>query len=184
MEFEFVAGDVALDFAATVAERGTTHLERLTSPRDLADWLVKAGLLDSRPRATGADLAAARDLREGVYPLLVALTAGAPLPPSAVRTINRYAAVPPPAVRLLTDGRRATTGDVTAALSAIARATIDLASSERRELIRWCSGERCTRAFLDRSRARARQWCAMAGCGDRAKAAAYRQRRGAVAESG
>jgi predicted RNA-binding Zn ribbon-like protein len=66
---------------------------------------------------------------------------------------------------------------VASALSEIARAGIVLAEPPRRALIRWCDDATCTRVFLDRSRGGRRRWCGMAGCGDRAKAAAYRLRR-------
>ncbi len=40
-----------------------------------------------------------------------------------------------------------------------------------------CEGPTCTLLFVDRTRGRARRWCSMAICGNRAKQAAHRNRR-------
>ena len=42
--------------------------------------------------------------------------------------------------------------------------------------IKACEGHRCTLVFADRTRRRARRWCSMAICGNRAKQAAHRKR--------
>ena len=42
--------------------------------------------------------------------------------------------------------------------------------------IRACEGHRCTLIFADHTRRRARRWCSMAMCGNRAKQAAHRHR--------
>jgi predicted RNA-binding Zn ribbon-like protein len=42
--------------------------------------------------------------------------------------------------------------------------------------VRACEGPACTLLFVDHTRGRARRWCSMAICGNRAKQAAHRQR--------
>jgi Conserved protein containing a Zn-ribbon-like motif, possibly RNA-binding len=42
--------------------------------------------------------------------------------------------------------------------------------------VKACEGHRCTLLFADRTRRRARRWCSMAVCGNRAKQAAHRNR--------
>jgi predicted RNA-binding Zn ribbon-like protein len=42
--------------------------------------------------------------------------------------------------------------------------------------IKACEGERCTLIFADHTKRRARRWCSMAMCGNRAKQAAHRHR--------
>jgi predicted RNA-binding Zn ribbon-like protein len=69
------------------------------------------------------------------------------------------------------------TGDIDAVFAVLARDCLDLHDSADRHALRWCADEHCTRAFIDRSRGLRRRWCGMRGCGDRAKAAAYRRRR-------
>ncbi len=179
MEFEFVAGDASLDFVATMSEWTTTRLERLTSPEDLAEWLVGAGIVDAAPAATQDDLLAARELRRYLYDFLVRITEGRPPSRAGREVINTYAAAPPPLVAMTSRGLPTTAGTVDAALSQLARQAIRLGAEDRRRFISWCDDATCTRAFIDRSRGGRRRWCGMSGCGDRAKAAAYRQRRSA-----
>ncbi len=45
------------------------------------------------------------------------------------------------------------------------------------EYVKACEGSSCTLLFVDRTRGRARRWCSMAICGNRAKQAAHRHRR-------
>jgi predicted RNA-binding Zn ribbon-like protein len=42
--------------------------------------------------------------------------------------------------------------------------------------VKACEGHSCTLVFADRTRRRARRWCSMAICGNRAKQAAHRKR--------
>jgi predicted RNA-binding Zn ribbon-like protein len=177
VRFEFVGGNVALDFVGTVAEWTTTRLDRLPAPADLAEWLVAAGVLDERPPVTDDDLTAARDLRGALYELVVALEAGRPVLERAAEVVNCYAAGEPVRLRLNAAGRPARDGSAAAALATLARSGIELADPATAVLLHWCANPTCTRVFLDRSRGRRRRWCEMSGCGDRAKAAAYRRRR-------
>ena len=45
------------------------------------------------------------------------------------------------------------------------------------EHVKACEGSTCTLLFVDRTRGRARRWCSMAICGNRAKQVAHRNRR-------
>jgi predicted RNA-binding Zn ribbon-like protein len=45
------------------------------------------------------------------------------------------------------------------------------------EYVKACEGSTCTLLFVDRTHGRARRWCSMAICGNRAKQAALRNRR-------
>jgi predicted RNA-binding Zn ribbon-like protein len=182
-----LADHPALDFVGTVAERTTTHDDRLTTPAALGEWLAVAGVLDEQPNATADDLAAAVRLREALYSLLRAATedgpeenteeaAGAPFPRDALAVVNEAAAGPACTLRLSADGHVERMGTVPAALAHIARTGIELIGGPDRARLRWCADATCTHPFLDRSRGRRRRWCGMAGCGDRAKARAYRAR--------
>jgi predicted RNA-binding Zn ribbon-like protein len=174
--FEFIADRPALDFVATLAERGTTNLEALRRPADLADWLRESGLVDDPGRLTERDLARAKEAREAMFALLAALINGEPPPPDARRHVNAAATSTGPRPTLDGKGRVLRSGGLDAALSALASDVLDLHDSPDRQLLHWCADQRCTRPFVDRSRGGRRRWCGMKGCGDRAKAAAYRQR--------
>jgi predicted RNA-binding Zn ribbon-like protein len=166
-----------LEFVGTVAERHSTGEEKLSSPDDLANWCLATGLLTKPPAVSPAQLASATTLREAMFRLLAAVRHDAALPELDLLLLNHSAAVPPPVVSLSGAARTiARTGSVESALSLLARECLELLGGPDLELLSWCADEKCTRAFIDRSHGHRRRWCGMKGCGDRAKAAAYRRR--------
>jgi predicted RNA-binding Zn ribbon-like protein len=175
--FELIAGRISLDFVATVSERGTTDLDHLSTPADLVDWIVLAELTDRRLTATGADLKEARRLRESLFAVVTSWTQQTSPRERHRKIVNASAAMAPPTLALTKDGQVTRDGNVSSVLALLARDALDLADSPDRELVRWCADPNCTRPFVDRSRGHRRRWCGMRGCGDRAKAAAYRRRR-------
>lgn len=58
----------------------------------------------------------------------------------------------------------------------IAEALARLVSEEDFTFVKACEGPACTLLFVDHTRGRARRWCSMALCGNRAKQAAHRHR--------
>ena len=182
MSFLFASGNLALDFVGTLNERRTTRVENLHDASDVASWLVRAGVLDEAPPTDRHTLAEAIAVREALFSVAERLIdhPGGALPQPDLDIVNRIAAEPPPAVRLRADGSVGRSGSWRAGLSAVARDGLVLAGVEDGQL-KWCADEKCTHPFLDRSRGHRRRWCEMAGCGDRAKAAAYRARRRASA---
>jgi predicted RNA-binding Zn ribbon-like protein len=176
VSFEFVAGRLALDFVATLSERGTTALERLATPQDLSDWIELAHVLDRRLSITDAELDAARKLREALFAVLTTWTQGGSPAERHRRIVNAAAAASPPAPALARDGRVSRDGNIESVFALLARDALGLADSPDLDLVRWCADPSCSRPFVDRSRGHRRRWCGMRGCGDRAKAAAYRRR--------
>jgi predicted RNA-binding Zn ribbon-like protein len=63
-----------------------------------------------------------------------------------------------------------------ALLFPIAQAMAQLVCEEDFRHVKACEGHRCTLLFVDRTRRRARRWCSMSVCGNRAKQAAHRER--------
>ena len=57
-----------------------------------------------------------------------------------------------------------------------APAMADLVCYQDFSLVKGCEGKACVLLFLDRTHARARRWCSMSICGNRAKQAAHRKR--------
>ncbi|MEU8255706.1 ABATE domain-containing protein [Micromonospora inaquosa] len=176
MTFEFIADRPVLDFLPTLAERGHADVEQLTAPRDVADWAVQAGIVERPPAVDDARLSHAKGLREAMFRLVQALINDTEPIRADRELVNAAAAEPLPALRLEADGVHRD-GDLAAVLAVLARDCLELHASDDRLALRWCADEHCTRAFVDRSRGARRRWCGMRGCGDRAKAAAYRQRR-------
>ena len=176
VKFEFIADRPVLDFLPTLSARGHADVEHLNAPRDLSDWAVHAGIVDRAPSVDQADLRHARNVREAMFRLVEALIEGADPMATDRELVNAAAAAPLPTLRLDTDGVHRT-GDVVGVLAVLARDCLELHDSDDRRALRWCADEHCTRPFIDRSRGARRRWCGMRGCGDRAKAAAYRRRR-------
>ena len=58
----------------------------------------------------------------------------------------------------------------------IAKAMADLICENDFTHVKACEGHKCVLVFVDRTRGRARRWCSMAVCGNRAKQAAHRER--------
>jgi predicted RNA-binding Zn ribbon-like protein len=172
--FTFVSGDVALDFAGTLRNRRTRREELLRGPEDLARWLVLAGVLDHEPVVEAAQFAAAVELREAVYLLAQAKLAGRALPQAPLAAVNARAGQSGVVVRLAESGALCRAGGALEALAAIAQDAVRLLGSDA--LLRQCGADNCTRIFVDRSRRGDRRWCEMAGCGNRDKARAHRER--------
>lgn len=166
-----------LDFVATVAERHRAAEEKLSSPHDLANWCLAAGLLTEPPEASPGQLTSATTLREAMFRLLTAARHGKAFHERDLLLLNDSASVPPPLVSLSTKNPPISrTGSVESVLSLLARECLELLGGPNLALLSWCADENCTRPFLDKSHGHRRRWCGMKGCGDRAKAAAYRRR--------
>ena len=177
MAFLFASGNLALDFVGTLNERRTKRVENLHDGADVADWLVGAGVLDTAPPTDADTLAEAVALREALFVVVEQLIddPDSALARTELAVVNHAAAEPPPEVALRPDRSLARSGSWRAGLSAVARDGLVLVDPGDAEL-KWCADPSCTHPFLDRSRGHRRRWCEMAGCGDRAKAAAYRAR--------
>jgi predicted RNA-binding Zn ribbon-like protein len=174
--FEFIADRPVLDFLSTIAERGTRDEEKLRSAQDLTDWIEQSGIVDTAPPVTQQALERGKALREAMFRLVAALINHQTPSVTDRALVNAAAEVSPPVLRLDDDGLHRY-GDTDAVLALLARDCLDLFDSPDRAALHWCADATCTRPFIDRSRGQRRRWCGMKGCGDRAKAAAYRRRR-------
>ncbi|MGG7564529.1 CGNR zinc finger domain-containing protein [Rhodovulum sp. DZ06] len=194
-----VADHPALDFLNSVAAPWGEEIEWIETGADLTAWMVAAGLL-SREEAEGlpagpaldAVAAAARGLRDW-FRGFVAAHAGRGLDAEAAAALGplneilaRDAAfqsiVPaeedaarPGAPSWLRMRRWRGPDDL---LLPIAEAMGELICDADFKLVKNCEGPSCTLWFLDTTRNHKRRWCTMAVCGNRAKAAAFRARRG------
>jgi predicted RNA-binding Zn ribbon-like protein len=176
MGFEFIADRPALDFVATIAERGTTDQEMLQTPAELVDWARQSGVVDDLTEAALDDLQHAQAVRDAIFRLIAAMINDTQPEHADTATVNRAASRPRPVLSLDNDGQIRRTGGLNALLAELATDCLDLFTSPDRASLHWCADRACTRPFIDRSRGQRRRWCGMKGCGDRAKAAAYRQR--------
>jgi predicted RNA-binding Zn ribbon-like protein len=168
----FVSGRVSLDLAGTLKWRRHEQEELLPHGRDVAEWVVEAGLLTHTPVIDDAGVAEVRRLRELVY----AATRADPERRVEAAELQAFADPSPVRSVLTAGGVLERQGDLTAVLSTVARDAIELIGSADLAKVRECGRPECTRLFVDDSRGKPRRWCGMVECGNRMKAAEYRRR--------
>jgi predicted RNA-binding Zn ribbon-like protein len=198
----FIADAIALDFLNSNAKPVDTPVEWLASGDDLLNWLQTAELvpvefLTSMRRAAvpgelDAVAAQARALREW-FRGFVHQHRGKRLRPEALKELaplnkvlerdQQYGQIvkrergPDSATQsglVWRPTRRWQTPD--SLLLPIAKSMGKLVSNDDFSYVKACEGPICTLVFLDRTHGRARRWCSMAMCGNRAKQAAHRKR--------
>lgn len=177
-DFRFYLGATALNFSATLGFRASTPLERMPDREALGRWLSQAGLASGTVPAA-SEYRAAIELREAIFAVAEAVVEQRRPAAAAVETINASARRAPAVPQLdpaTLNERVEAPAPVRAALGQIARDAIDVFAHRRADLRR-CEDATC-RAILLPQRGSTRRWCSMATCGNRAKVAAYRARRG------
>jgi predicted RNA-binding Zn ribbon-like protein len=154
--------------------------DELADGRGLVRWVAAHGLSGERFRASDADAAEARALREALRELMRANNDVAVDRASAVgrldaagRRAKLTARFDSGSIRLV-PGERGVRGALGVVLGAAGEAMAD-GSWQRAKA---CRSDTCCWAFVDRSRNRSRQWCSMSVCGNRAKARTFRERHG------
>ncbi|HLH23012.1 MAG TPA: CGNR zinc finger domain-containing protein [Chloroflexota bacterium] len=152
----------------------------LTTPDELQRWLVGRGLLGAGAPVTAGDLRRTVALREALRALLQAHTYGEAPPAEAVATLNLVGTHAPLVARFGEDGAADLAPDIGGVDGALARllgivvrAMLD-GSWPR---LKACAHARCASAFYDTSKNASGKWCAMAKCGNRLNARAYRRRK-------
>jgi predicted RNA-binding Zn ribbon-like protein len=192
----FVADALGLDFLNSIATPVDTPVDWIEDGEGYLSWLEQAQLVpadvlrDIRKRALPGELdgvaAQARSLREW-FRGFVRQRMGRPLPSEALaelKPLNRlldrdetFRRIAPPAREgeppELQTVRRWRHPD--ALLLPVGEALARLVCSDFSH-VKACEGRACTLLFADHTRGRARRWCTMAACGNRAKQAAHRQR--------
>jgi predicted RNA-binding Zn ribbon-like protein len=194
----FIAGALGLDFVNSVATPVDTVVDWIDNGDGLLSWLEQARLVPSDVLQTlkghafpgELDKVAdqARNLREW-FRGFVRDHMGRPLTVGDLRELeplNRllerdeaFSQIVPPqkgdGVRLaLRTTRRWRSPD--SLLLPIGEAVARFLCTEDFSHVKPCEGHPCTLLFVDHTRGRARRWCSMAACGNRAKQAAHRNR--------
>jgi len=194
----FVAGDPALDFLNSVATPVDRPVEWLDDGEGLLSWLRQAQLVSAAvlkqvqsqysPGELNKVAEQARNLREW-FRGFVQTHRGRPLTRDDLRKLERlnrllerdesYSQLAPATSK----GEKAFELQIVrkwrspeALLFPIAEAIARFVSLEDFTYVKACEGPACTLFFADQTRSRARRWCSMAICGNRAKQAAHRQR--------
>jgi predicted RNA-binding Zn ribbon-like protein len=194
----FIADSLGLDFLNSIATPVDKPIDWLDSGDGLLKWLAQAKLVPAdaldelRARAKPGELDKvadqARALREW-FRGFVHKHMGRSLTPKALRelgALNRllerdeaFSQISRPS---RSDGDRLDLRMMRrwrspeSLLLPIAEALARFVCEEDFANVKACEGHSCTLVFADRTRRRARRWCSMAVCGNRAKQAAHRKR--------
>jgi predicted RNA-binding Zn ribbon-like protein len=157
------------------------HAHReLTTPEELRVWLVDHGLLAPDAPVTEGDRRRTLALREGLRALLQAHSHGEAPAAATVEGLNQLAADAPLTVRFLADGEAGLAPDLGGVEGAFARLlgiVLRAMTDGSWPRLKACSHPPCARAFYDTSKNASGKWCAMATCGNRLNARAYRRRK-------
>ena len=194
----FIADSLGLDFLNSIATPVDTPIDWLDSGDGLLKWLAQAKLvpadalnaLKARAKPGELDEVAdqARTLREW-FRGFVRKHIGRPLAPRALselgplnRLLERDEAFGQISRHRHSDGDRLELRMMRrwrspeSLLLPIGEALAKFVCEADFSDVRACEGHSCTLLFADRTRRRARRWCSMAICGNRAKQAAHRYR--------
>jgi predicted RNA-binding Zn ribbon-like protein len=194
----FIADSLGLDFLNSIATPVDTPVDWLDSGDGLLKWLAQAKLVPAnaldelKARAMPGELDnvadQARALREW-FRGFVRKHMGRPLTPKALRELgplNKLLERDEAFSQISRHHQRDDDGFELRAmrrwrspeslLLPIGEALARFVCEEDFANIKACEGHSCTLIFADHTRRRARRWCSMAICGNRAKQAAHRLR--------
>jgi predicted RNA-binding Zn ribbon-like protein len=164
---------------------GQEVVEGFATPADLAAWLLAHGLLGDAEPLGEEDVREAIELREALREVLGG-NAGHDVDPAAIGILREAASRTPVAV-LFDPAAHASLVPVGRGLrAALARLFADIATATADgswARLKACRNDECRWAYYDASRNRSGRWCSMAGCGNRMKGRAYRQRARSSASS-
>ncbi|MDQ2809075.1 MAG: ABATE domain-containing protein [Chloroflexota bacterium] len=194
-----IGGDLCLDYVNTVDWHSSDHpVEYLREYGDLVRWAQHGGLLASEqaaqvlavataaPQQAQQALDAACALREALYRLFRAATTHTAAAAADLAHLNTglghalaHACLLPTAEGFAW-GWQEPAGRLAAPLWPVLRSAADLLTGPQLGRVRQCADGNCGWFFLDTSKNHSRRWCSMEGCGSRAKAREYYQRKRAA----
>jgi predicted RNA-binding Zn ribbon-like protein len=194
----FIADSLGLDFLNSIATPVDTPVDWLDSGDGFLEWLAQAKLLPAdaldalKERAMPGELDKvadqARALREW-FRGFVRKHAGRPLAPKALHELSPLNGLLERDEAFSQISRHHHSGggrlelrmmrrwrSPESLLLPIGEALAKFVCEEDFADVKACEGHSCTLFFADHTRRRARRWCSMAICGNRAKQAAHRSR--------
>jgi len=194
----FLADSLGLDFLNSVATLADTSVDWLDDGEGLLRWLAQAKLVPAetlaelKARAIPGELDKVADQTRAVrewFRGFVRKHMGRPLTPKALSELaplnrllerdevfsqisrHRYGKSDDLELRRMRRWR-----SPESLLLPIGEALATFVCQEDFANVKACEGHSCTLVFADHTRRRARRWCSMAICGNRAKQAAHRNR--------
>jgi predicted RNA-binding Zn ribbon-like protein len=181
--------DLCLDFANTLAWRGSAPSESLHGLPDLLRWCASSGSLlagaiegseswaDRHPAQAAAIFRGAIAIREAIYRIFHAAASGNAPADDDLSALNRALKETPARSALQhvgagfgwrVEARRPATASTV--LAPALWSAGDLLTGPQLARVRECANDKCLWLFLDESKNGTRRWCSMSACGNRAKA--------------
>ncbi len=192
-KFPAVGNNLSLDFINTkIIENGELK-DLLTDFTDLAAWAAAADLLEKSKAERLVDewkdsaeindaFRRAIDFREMLREMAANLASGKTVSKRAIAAINGEIQNQSGAIEIrrtengFEKSFRADYRTPRQLLAPVAESAADLLCYGDSARIKKCSGENCVLYFYDTTKNRARRWCDMTICGNRAKSAAFYRR--------
>jgi predicted RNA-binding Zn ribbon-like protein len=180
--------EMCLDFANTLAYRGSTPTESLHTFADLVKWCDDARVIPplfaqqlrswsgKHPRRVTEIFSSAIALRELIYRIFHALASGATADDADLQDLNRELGDAPSRISIRSAGDsfgwaiEESKPSANLILAAVLWSAGDLLAGPQLSKLRECSNEKCLWLFIDESKNGTRRWCSMSACGNRAKA--------------
>ncbi|MBI1762974.1 MAG: ABATE domain-containing protein [Acidobacteria bacterium] len=193
-KFYLVGNNLSIDFVNTRIRENGAPKELLESFEDLIAWAVRTELLDlsqakelllewsDRPKAAQVFKRALK-FREVLREVIIDTAQGATIKPAALETVNLILKEENGYVEVVRTENgfekhfHAGFSEPGRLLAPIAEAAADLLCYGNPAYLRKCETPECLIYFYDVTKNHCRRWCSMAICGNRAKAAAFYQRR-------
>ena len=197
--FEFIGGQLCLDFVNTLSDRFTaTPVEVLDTYADLLTWGQLAGILNAeqaallqqkaeqQPALAARWLAEIKQAREVLCQILSNVANELAAPAEELRLFNQLLSETAthlcvvPSADGFTWRWTGTENHLELPLWSIVRDAAHLLTSPELRYVRMCVSDTCDWLFLDTSKNHSRRWCDMKVCGNRAKAHRYYGRQRAL----
>lgn len=188
-EVPLLGDHLALDLLNTEVQAEGGVVDLWATDEDVSQWLARHDVVPARvgKHAPPGLLARGRELRAAVRAAITARKAGQPVVVDALNDhLTAYLTFP----RLRQDragslvlSRDAISDAPAALLGPVAEAAATLLVEGDFSLVRQCEHPDCILWFYDRTKSHKRRWCSMAVCGNRHKAARFRERTGSARQS-
>lgn len=190
-KFFLIGNNLSVDFINTEIVENGAAVDLLGTLQELAGWATAVKLLNSREAkkmlatvgAEAADfLRQVKEFRRILRQTVTRLANGETVQPTAIQAINRALLDKSGFVEIAATAEgfekqfRAASNNPAQLLAAIAESAADLLCYGNLLYLRKCENPNCVLYFYDTTKNHRRRWCSMAGCGNRAKAAAFYRR--------
>jgi predicted RNA-binding Zn ribbon-like protein len=187
--FYLIGNNLSLDFINTEAMADGKRLDLIGQVESFFRWAKVVGLLEDgqivklREKTTDRNLLEIAEFRKVLREMFVDLSQGNALKIAEIERINEYLKKQSgyAALERTEDGLakrfHADYIELSQLLVPIAESAADLLVYGDLSLLKKCENPNCILYFYDTTKNHRRRWCSMAGCGNRAKAAAFYQRK-------